>query len=246
MFLALTEYALRITPGLALLAAAFTLTRPLREPLLRIGLLIIGFILIRDAMTPAGLWSLGADDGSLWLRFTDDAATLLALAAASLALTFAVLRSDARLRSLVRWGPANHKTIAAGIAGGILAAAPIATISTWSTAGPADDPAPPTLLPILLVFALSGNLAEEVLFRGLLQGRLEPDLGKFRAALASAVSFAACHALLASVVTDVGWPLLLFTLYEGLICAYLRMRYGVLPAALAHGIAIFLLSSALF
>jgi hypothetical protein len=46
-------------------------------------------------------------------------------------------------------------------------------------------------------------------------------------------------------VTDLGWPLLAFTLYEGLICAFLRLRSGVIAAALAHGTAIFLLTSAL-
>lgn len=58
--------------------------------------------------------------------------------------------------------------------------------------------------------------------------------------------FAACHAFLATTVTDVGWPLLAFTLWEGLICAFLRLRWGVIPAAIAHGLAIFLLSSGLF
>ena len=43
----------------------------------------------------------------------------------------------------------------------------------------------------------------------------------------------------------VGWPLLAFTLWEGLICAFLRMRRGVIPAAIAHGLAIFLLSCGL-
>ncbi len=81
-----------------------------------------------------------------------------------------------------------------------------------------------------------------MLFRGLLQGYLERS-GPVRAALLSAVMFAACHAYLASTVTDLGWPLLAFTLYEGLICAFLRLRYGVLPAALAHGLAIFLLAA---
>ncbi|MCG5219483.1 hypothetical protein [Streptosporangium sp. KLBMP 9127] len=54
----------------------------------------------------------------------------------------------------------------------------------------------------------------------------------------------ACHVFLASTVTVVGWQLLAFTLYEGLICAFLRLRSGVI-AALAHGIAIFLLAGAL-
>ena len=88
--------------------------------------------------------------------------------------------------------------------------------------------------------------AEEVFFRGYLQGRLEQAMPAMRAALLSAVLFAACHAFLATTVTDVGWPLLAFTLWEGLICAFLRLRWGVIPAAIAHGLAIFLLSSGLF
>ena len=63
-----------------------------------------------------------------------------------------------------------------------------------------------------------------------------------RAALISGVAFAACHAFLALSVTQLGWPVLLFTLLEGLACALVRMRYGVLPAALAHGTAILLIA----
>ncbi|GAA1761689.1 hypothetical protein [Nonomuraea bangladeshensis] len=37
----------------------------------------------------------------------------------------------------------------------------------------------------------------------------------------------------------------LTTFYEGLVCAFLWVRNGVIPAALAHGTAIFLLASAL-
>ena len=66
-----------------------------------------------------------------------------------------------------------------------------------------------------------------------------------RAAVLSGLLFAACHVFLASTVTDVGPPLLAFALYEGLICAFLRMREGVIAAALAHGTAIFLLASGL-
>ncbi|MFW5418061.1 hypothetical protein J0910_15725 [Nocardiopsis sp. CNT-189] len=47
------------------------------------------------------------------------------------------------------------------------------------------------------------------------------------------------------MLTDAGPPLLLFTLYVGLICALLRMRRGVVPAAVAHGPAIFLIGAGL-
>jgi membrane protease YdiL (CAAX protease family) len=131
------------------------------------------------------------------------------------------------------------------VGGGVLAAAPTLLLSLATPLSARGGAVAVTLLPVLLLFSLAGNLAEEVLFRGFLQGRLERDAGPVRAAVLSAVLFAACHAFLASTVTDVGWPLPAFTLYEGLICAFLRLRGGVIPAALAHGTAIFLLASGL-
>lgn len=61
-------------------------------------------------------------------------------------------------------------------------------------------------------------------------GHLEHLTSALRAALISAIAFAACHSFLALSVTEVGWPILLFTLVEGLVCAFVRMRYGVSAA----------------
>ncbi|WP_017255798.1 CPBP family intramembrane glutamic endopeptidase, partial [Pseudomonas tolaasii] len=83
---------------------------------------------------------------------------------------------------------------------------------------------------------------EEVLFRGFLQGYLEQQVSPLRAALISGVAFAACHTFLALSVTQLGWPVLLFTLIEGLACGLVRMRYGVLPAIITHGTAILLIA----
>lgn len=241
----LLTYSVRILPGLLLIGACFALARAARDPLLRILTLIFGFILIRDAMTPLGFWRLGAAAGVPWLRFTDQAGILLLFGLGTVALTAAVLKLDSGLRSLVRWGRFTPITLAWGIGGGVLAAAPALLLSLPTPLAARGGAVAVTLLPVLLAFSLAGNLAEEVLFRGFLQGRLEQHAGAVRAALLSALLFAACHAFLASTVTDVGWPLLAFTLYEGLICAFLRVRSGVIAAALAHGTAIFLLASAL-
>ena len=102
---------------------------------------------------------------------------------------------------------------------------------------------PAGLLAALLFLALAGNFAEEVLFRGLLQGRLERTAGPVRAAALSALLFAACHVFLATTVTDVGLPLLAFTLYEGAVCALVRMRRGVCSRGPDHGLGIFLIAS---
>lgn len=75
-----------------------------------------------------------------------------------------------------------------------------------------------------------------------MQGYLEQHVTPLRAALGSGVAFAACHGFLALSVTQLGWPVLLFTLIEGLACALVRMRYGVLAATLTHGAAILLIT----
>lgn len=241
----LLGYSGLILPGLILLGVCFWLARSDRDPLLRIVVLILGFILIRDAMTPTGLWEFGVVDGIVpWLRMTDNPLVLIAFGLGSLLLVAATLR-DEKLRKLVKWGTPNFSTIGLGVLGGLLAAAPILAISFGEPMESRGGMVAAVVLPALAFMALAGNLGEEVFFRGYLQGRLEQAMPAVRAALFSAFLFAACHAFLATTVTDVGWPLLAFTLWEGLICAFLRLRRGVIPAAIAHGLAIFLISSGL-
>ncbi|WP_201761756.1 MULTISPECIES: CPBP family intramembrane glutamic endopeptidase [unclassified Nonomuraea] len=118
-------------------------------------------MLIRDAMTPLGFWRLGAAGGVPWLRFTDQAGILPLFAFGTVALTAAVLKPDSGLRSPVRCGRLTPLTLAWDIGGGMLAAAPV------------------------LLLSLAGNIAEEVLFRGFLEGRLERQACAVRAALLS-------------------------------------------------------------
>ncbi|MDQ0087877.1 membrane protease YdiL (CAAX protease family) [Paenibacillus anaericanus] len=101
------------------------------------------------------------------------------------------------------------------------------------------------LLPICFI-ALCGNFMEETLFRGYAQGYFEKYSSPIKAAVLSGILFAVGHIFLASTVTDLGMVLLGFTLYEGLICAFVRMKHGVLASTISHGMAIFILSSGLF
>lgn len=236
-------YVLRIAPGLVLIVACFLLSSRERDPWLRIVALILGFVLMRDAMTPAGFWSFGVSGGAPWLRFVDDPVLLGVFGATMLGVTGLVLWRVPHLASLVRWGRLDLVTVAAGVGVGLAVAAPFLVVASATPIEQRGGAVAASFLPVLLFFALAGNLGEEVLFRGFLQGRLEWDYSPARAALISGVAFAACHAFLASTVTDVGWPLLLFTLVEGLSCAYLRMWRGVAPAAIAHGVAIFAMAS---
>ena len=229
------------------LAGTYVAARRVGEPLLRVTVLVLGFVLLRDAMTPLGFWRIGgASEGGLpWVRFTDDAFLLVVLGAGTLIATASLLWLAPDLRSLGRWGRLTPVTVILGIGGGAVAAAPVLLASAGVPVADRGGAVAGSVLPVLLWFAMSGNLAEEVLFRGFLQGRLEQLTGASRAAVLSALLFAACHVFLATTVTDAGWPLLLFTLFEGVICALLRATRGVIPAAIAHGLAIFLLASGL-
>ncbi|GIQ69065.1 hypothetical protein XYCOK13_18890 [Xylanibacillus composti] len=86
---------------------------------------------------------------------------------------------------------------------------------------------------------------EEVLFRGYVQGYLEQRTGMWRAAILSGLFFASGHIFLSATVTDLGIMVLVFTLYEGIVCSIVRMKHGIIAATLTHGLAIFALASGL-
>lgn len=244
MFTTLANYTLLIAPGLTLFTACLLLARRLASPAVSIAVLIGGFVLIRDAMTPTGLWTVGTAGGvAPWIRLTTNTALLATLAVVTLGLTVLVLATHPQLRVLVDWGRPTPAVLGSGVAGAVAAAAPVLAISQLWPLSERGGPVPTSAWAALLLFCLTGNLFEEVLFRGFLQGHLEQHTTSTHAALLSGLLFAACHTYLAATVTDAGWPLLAFTAWEGLICAWLRMRYGLIPAVLTHGLAITALTS---
>lgn len=84
-----------------------------------------------------------------------------------------------------------------------------------------------------------------MLFRGYLYGWLtgREGMAPVAAALVSGVFFSFGHVFLALNVTDVGVGLLVFALWEGCLAGLVRSRFGVVPAVLTHGLAVFLLAS---
>jgi len=240
----LLEYALRVLPGLVLLTVVWI---ALRGPAiaLRITILLLGFILVRDVMTPLGLWSFGTIGPAVWLRFTDDPAVLLGLAAASVLLVGAIYRGAHPLRHLVVWGRADSRSVLTGMAGAAVVVVPFVVAGRFVPLDERGGAVALSLLPAVFALAMAGNLLEEVLFRGYLQGHLATSHSPARTVVLSGLFFATGHILLASTVTAVGVPLLLFTLFEGLVCAEVARRRGVIAATLTHGLAIFFLASGL-
>ena len=237
----LLDYFQFITPGF-LVFAALLLAVPRKLVLFRILLHITFFVLARDAMTRSGFWQIGA--GSL--RFTASQAVLLCLAALSVALCAGVYGLERAARQGLRWrGNGWLASVAIGLAGAALISGVAATLKTVFALPSLPLPGA-NMLPVLLVFSLAGNAYEELLFRGLLQNHLGQSMAAQRAALVSGLFFCLCHAYLATTVTSVGAPLLLFTLLEGLVAAFVYIRAGLLGATLAHGLAIAALASGLY
>lgn len=232
----LLNYLTLVLPGLALCVLWFCLT-PRQMPGLRIACLLFAFVIIRDAMTPAGLWMPGAD---LRIGFVDNPLVLVTLGGLGLGLVALLRFGVADLWSWVVMykGSSALPGVLIGLAVGAAIGLPIRLVADIELA-------PASWLVPMMVLAFGGNALEEVLFRGLLQGYAEQYCTPLRAALLSALAFAACHSFLALNVPQAGAQILLFTLIEGLACALLRLRYGVAAAIAAHGTAIVLIAQPL-
>lgn len=242
----LWPYVSAVLPGVGLMLLVLLLT-PRHWLWWRVVIYLLVFILVRDAMTPVGLWRVGSGPGGFWIRLVPDARALVALGLSSVGLVLGMQALDPDLARLCVWrrGP-RWRGILVGLVAGLLIAAPLLAWHTQVPIAERGGSFDPRLLWASLIFALGGNLYEEVLFRGYVQGLAEREgLTSGRAALYSGLLFGAGHAFLATTVTSVGWPLLLFATGEGLVCGWLRWRHGLLSAVLAHGTAIFWLTSGL-
>jgi membrane protease YdiL (CAAX protease family) len=216
-----------------------------REPRLRIVIYLALFILLRDAMTPLGLWSFGTQ-GFFWIRLSSDSAFLVLFGFACLGLSLAVYYLDRPNRHLLIWRRTSLLAGALwGLAGAIVVVLPFVAIYCFTPIGERGGNVPLQLVPAIFLFAILGNLLEEALFRGYVCGLLAQQMTLLGAGIWSGVVFAFCHIFLAMTVTGIGYPLLVFTLWEGIIAGIVGAKCGVASSTLTHGGAIFLLSSGL-
>ena len=236
-------YLSRVAPGIVLGAVTLLLVR--REPRLRIVVYLSLFVLFRDTMTPLGLWSFGRE-GFFWIRLYPDPAFLIMFGIACLGLSLCLYYFDKYNRPLLQWRRSNVPLgLSLGLVGAIVAVAPLIAIYRYTPIESRGGPVPVHDVPAIFVVALLGNLLEETLFRGYVYGYLALTMAPIQAGISSGIVFAFCHIFLATTVTGIGYPLLVFTLWEGIIAGIVGAKCGVLPATLTHGGAIFILSSGL-
>jgi CAAX protease family protein len=239
----LAAFVLRVLPGLILGAVLIVVTR--REPRVRIVLYLATFVLLRDAMTPLGLWSFGTQ-GFFWIRLASDPWFLVLFAISCATISLGLYFFDRDNRPLFQWTRGNiPRGLLWGLLGAIIVVAPLAVIYRFTPLDTRGGAVPLAHLPAILLFAVLGNLLEEAIFRGYVFGWLAEQMTPLKAGIASGIVFAFCHSYLATTVTAAGYPLLLFTLWEGIIAGLVGAKGGVLPATLTHGGVIFLLSSGL-
>ncbi len=242
------DYFLTITPGLVLGAALFLFLRK-AHPLFHLLIFIFIFIFTRDAMTPLGLWSIG-NEGFLWIRFIPDPVILTIIGASCVFFVFLMQFISPELAKRITWFEGSRWLgIIAGITGAVIAALPVILI--YLTGVPMAErggAVSARLIPAVLYMALFGNLYEEILFRGYLYGWLtgKENMKPVFAGLLSGVFFSFGHIFLAYNVTNVGISILIFALWEGCLAGLVRSRFGLIPAVLTHGLAVFLLTSGLF
>jgi membrane protease YdiL (CAAX protease family) len=235
---ALLAYGTHVAPAVAA-GAAFLCVVPRRLHAWRLAAYLIALMALRDAMTPLGIWTIGPTGA---LRFTFDAVALVGLGLLAVAVVGLLQTLEPGLRPHLCWFERKRAVgVGLGLLGAMLIAAPL--LAARQQAGVMGVMPPMTLVAPTLVLALGGALLEETLFRGWFQGLAAQELGAFGAAWASAALFALCHAPLAIATTGHGWPVVGVTFYIGAVCAGLRMRWGLVPAVLAHGLGIFALAA---
>ena len=180
----LVNYARYLAPGVLLFGLWFALT-PRALSALRILILLMAFVLLRDALTPLGIWSLS---GEMQIAFSGNAFVLAALGGLSLLSIVVLARIAPELWQWVRGTIGNPAVgLAVALAVGCLIGVPLRLYQGIEASA---IPGYWVWLPGMVVLAYGANALEEVLFRGFLQGYLEQQVTPLRAALERAASVA--------------------------------------------------------
>lgn len=239
----INEYIIRILPSFILAIIILVTIKP--TPLVRVGVYIMVFIVMRDTLTPLKLWYLGTE-GFIWIRLYNDPIYLIIVGLLSAVLLATVYFFDKDNRKFFIWfrGRRVHG-ILAGILTAILVVIPFLIMYRHIPIEQRGGEVSSSLIVPILVFALLGNLLEEGLFRGLVLGHLEINSYGIKSGILSGLIFSFCHIFLATTVTSIGLPIIIFTSWEGIIAGIVGAKYGVIPSTLTHGGAIFILSSGL-
>src|SRR6185503_11000481 len=98
---------------------------------MRIPVYILLFIMMRDAMTPSGLWHIGTMP-VVWIRFARDQVSLAVIGLLSLGIVYAVQKLEPKLAKLVVWKKkAPARALGIGAVAGLVIGAPSVIFSAF-------------------------------------------------------------------------------------------------------------------
>jgi len=209
---------------------------------------LIFFVLTRDAMTPERIWKIGDIGFLLWMRFIGKPFVLYSIGVFSLFFVIMMYYFDKQNQIYIHWFNKKRRNyvingVIAGFSGTFLVVLPFLVgylphrIELRGGIVSRD-----MIMPILCVTIL-GNLLEEFLFRGYILGYLKRQYSEIKAGILSGIAFSFCHLYLATVLHNNSLPIILFTLWEGIIVGTVGSHFGVIPATISHGFSIFVLST---
>jgi uncharacterized protein len=201
------------------------------------------FIYVRDALIPAGLWTIHTTDGRFEMKFIEDTSTLFLLSWICLFNVWLTHFANKGVLPLTIINKSITPLSAVGI-GFLFSLAIYYPVYVYRQIMPtvllANIQRNFPLTIANLFMCLCGNMMEETLYRGYLARYLKSyGISMIRSVFIQGALFAVLHMYLAFTVTNAGVVVLFFTLYEGLLCAYAEYRYGVVTSTVAHGLAIF-------
>lgn len=237
-------YGLGILPPLCLALILFISIRP--PAYARIILYILIFMLARDGLASVSQLRFGSE-GGFWFRLGPDPFILLWIALGALLFFLCIYLFDRENRGSFRFF-SNDRAMGLfiGVLSALLILLPFFILyRDLPLSDRGGELQPLQLVPLFFAVVL-GCFLEEALFRGGLMAMLKDYLSPFHAGIGSGIVFAFSRSFLVLGSGLAAVPLLLYSLYLGLVTGIVGSRYGVVPAAIAHGLASFFLSSALF
>ncbi len=226
--------------------ALYVLLRGKQALPLRIMIIVIGFLVIRDTLILFQVWGYGLGDGWLpYVRFVNEPLLVIGFAVGVLLVTAFLVLVERDGRSLLFWGRWRWSSLLWALGGGALIAGPLIVAYLFVPLAERGGVVPANMLWPLVAIAIFGNLTEDVLVRGYFQGWVGTIISPVRAAIASGLFYALGHVFIALQIMGGAWPVLVFALFDGLVCAFVRMKAGLIPAAVSHGMGIAVLATGL-
>ena len=237
--LAMQEYMQMVTAPFLLTWSVIILVPSTAFPF-RLFFQMLIFIFARDAMIPTGLWTITRD---MQMKFTSDAPALIIIALLSLFCACLMYMVNKTYTPVTLFRSTPLISVCAGVIISLVICFPVYLLRKLQAADQLQSNLGVGLILANLGICLAGNLTEEILYRSFLASYFKGiGISATRSMLLQASTFAVCHIYLAFVLTKTGIPIIVFTFYEGLLCAYLEHWHGLVSSALAHGLAIFFIS----